>query len=195
MKSRFYIICAALAAGSISLTSCYDPYYTGGLGATSSTYRSTTYQPGYVARTLPQGYSTVVIDDTRYYHHDGVYYRPRGSSYVVVDHPNPRRDRDRFRDRDRDRTPDRYERRYERNTWSSRDDRRDSRRLDRRDRRYDGVPDRYDSSTRYSEEVQVIRQLPRNHRVLRYQGQPYYRVGDTYYREREGAYIRVPAPY
>lgn len=195
MKSRFYIICAALAAGSISLTSCYDPHYTGRLGATSSTtYRATsTYQPGYVVQTLPRDYRTVVINDTRYYHHDGVYYRPRGSSYVVVEHPNPRHDRDRFRDRDR--TPDRYERRYERNTWSSRDDRRDSRRVDPRDRDYDRVPDRYDSRTRYSEEVQVIRQLPRNHRVLRYQGQPYYQVGDTYYREREGVYIRVPAPY
>lgn len=40
-----------------------------------------------VMRRLPRGASVQIISGTRYYVHDGVYYRPQGSGYIIVDRP------------------------------------------------------------------------------------------------------------
>lgn len=44
-------------------------------------------QPGYVIRTLPAGYETVVVSGTRYYTFGGVYYRQQRGGYVVTNRP------------------------------------------------------------------------------------------------------------
>lgn len=102
----------ALAATVLfgGLIGCVTPYdVSGGAVVTSS------YQPGYVVTSLPAGYRTVTYGGTRYYQHDNVYYRPRGSGYAVVDRPRAagpvRRDwdRDGIRNR-RDPNPTRYDR-------------------------------------------------------------------------------------
>ena len=49
---------------------------------------STTYQPGYVATTLPAGYRTVRVRDVEYYKVSGTYYRRyEKGGYVVVNNP------------------------------------------------------------------------------------------------------------
>jgi hypothetical protein len=47
----------------------------------------TTYNPGYVVRTLPSGYQTRVVSGTTYYTSNGTYYRPHSGGYVVVEAP------------------------------------------------------------------------------------------------------------
>lgn len=74
--------CLALAAGTL-LTSCVDPYaHNYGPQEGPRPYRS-----GYVVRDLPPGYRTETISGTRYYYHNGTYYRPRSGGYVVVEAP------------------------------------------------------------------------------------------------------------
>ncbi len=73
----------ALAAGAL-LSSCVDPYYSQSQGQPQ---RVTTYSAGYEVRTLPSGYRTEVIGGTRYYNHNGTYYRSRSGRYVVVEAP------------------------------------------------------------------------------------------------------------
>jgi hypothetical protein len=103
MKTQHVLASAAVLLGSLSLTNCSDLTY----GEVTTGYGR--YRPGYVVNTLPAGYRTVTIGGSRYYHHDNVYYRPRGSSYVVVDRPHygP------YGDRDHDSIPNRYDRRYD----------------------------------------------------------------------------------
>ena len=49
-------------------------------------YHHDRYYPprDYVVRTLPRTYRVVPYRDTRYYYHDGIWYRPSGSRFVVV---------------------------------------------------------------------------------------------------------------
>lgn len=89
--TRTILALTAVGLGAL-LTSCYDPYY----GSTSSTV-VTHHRPGYAVQTLPPRYSTVTISGTRYYHHDGVYYRPQGSRYIVVEDPRGHRRGDGYR--------------------------------------------------------------------------------------------------
>ena len=189
MKTRFYLSCVAALAGSLGVSGCYDPYYTytGRGEVTAGAY----YRPGHVVHELPGGYDTVIVDDTRYYYHDGIYYRPRGGSYVVVERPG----RDIvYRDRDRDRIPDRYERRGNRNDrWNDVTDRYGSRRT--RDFDRDRIPNRYDRRSYDREEVRIIRDLPRNSRIVDYRGTRYYRVDDNFYRPRGDVYILVDPPF
>lgn len=110
--SRIILSVITLGAAGL-LTSCVDPYYTGGTTTTTVTH----YRPGYVVDTLPGGYRTEVIGGVSYYRHNDVYYRPQGRRYVVVDRPGgynrgPNRydSRDRYDHRDRyDRGPGRYD--------------------------------------------------------------------------------------
>lgn len=47
-----------------------------------------TNSPGYVVRTLPVGYRTVVVRGTTYYSSGNVYYRAQPGGYVVVERPS-----------------------------------------------------------------------------------------------------------
>lgn len=69
----------AVVGLSATLTSC-DTYYDDRVVASS-------YKVGDTVTVLPKRYRTVDIDGTAYYYAKGTYYRPRGSSYVVVDRP------------------------------------------------------------------------------------------------------------
>lgn len=100
MRIQPVIASLTLCAAALALTGCVDPYYAGGGGVAVTSH----YQPGYSVAVLPSGYRTEVIAGTSYYHHGGVYYRPSGRGYVVVNsphrhsggyRPDPRRDRDR----------------------------------------------------------------------------------------------------
>lgn len=77
-------------AAATLLSSCVDPY------AQNQGYPqqqvTTTYRTGYEVRSLPSGYRTEVIGGTRYYNHNGTYYRPRSGRYVVVESPRSSRD-------------------------------------------------------------------------------------------------------
>lgn len=88
------------------------------------------YQPGYVVKPLPRGYSRVIVNAAEYFHFDGFFYRPSRQGYVVVDAPI-------------------------------------------------GA---------------VIASLPRVSRIDRWRGQPYYIVGNTFYRRHPHGYVVVPNP-
>lgn len=153
------------SAAALLTTSCvvetYDPPHT--------TVTTTTYEPGYVVRTLPSGYRTEVISGTRYYYHDNVYYRPQGSSYVVVKSPRPG-----------GRGWDGNQRGYDRD-W------------DGHDRDGDGR-DRDDFDHRHRD-VTVVRTLPAGYVVVNRGGQRYYRAGNVYYQSRSGGYVVVHDPF
>ncbi len=83
-SSQIALMTAALVAGT-SFTSCMDPY---------STNTSITYRTGSEVRTLPPGYRTEIVGGTRYYTHNGTYYRPKSGRYVIVETPH-RRERNR----------------------------------------------------------------------------------------------------
>jgi len=168
MKTTTVLLSVAAAGAGIFLTSCADPYYTGG----SATV--TAYRPGYVVHTLPPGYRTEVISGTRYYQHNNVYYRSQGREYVVVDSPH-RHGGDRGRDWDRRNDRDRYNGRDR--DWNGRPDR---------------GPDRNDHGHR---DVTVIRELPRGYKVINRGGQRYYQAGNVYYQSRGEGYIVVRSPY
>ncbi|WAC19871.1 hypothetical protein OVA24_00580 [Luteolibacter sp. SL250] len=106
MKTSTTILSVIALGAAALLTSCVDPYYTGGTTTTVTTYR-----PGYVVDTLPGGYRTEVIGGVSYYRHNDIYYRSQGRRYVVVERPGGYDRYDR-RDRyDRDRHDhDRYHR-------------------------------------------------------------------------------------
>jgi hypothetical protein len=102
--SRIILSVITLGAAGL-LSSCVDPYYTGGTTTTTVTQ----YRPGYMVDTLPGGYRTEVVGGVSYYRHNDVYYRPQGRRYVVVERPGYSRGPDRYNSRDRyDR--DRYDR-------------------------------------------------------------------------------------
>lgn len=92
MKTTRIILAITAAGLGAMLTSCYDPYYT-----TTSATVVTHHRPGYVVQTLPRQHSTIVVSGTRYYHHNGVYYRPQGNRYVVVQDPRGHRRGDAYR--------------------------------------------------------------------------------------------------
>jgi hypothetical protein len=77
--------CLGGALGTL-LPSCVESY-TQDYG---SPYGATAYRPGYEVRVLPPDYRTEVINGSTYYHHGGVYYRPRAGGYVIVDPPHSR---------------------------------------------------------------------------------------------------------
>jgi hypothetical protein len=87
MKARIPLFAAAsLTAAAVlpMLTSCMvdarrPPVQT--------TVIETQRVPGYYVTTLPRGYTTVTRGGIRYYVVDGIYHRPRGSGYVVVQRP------------------------------------------------------------------------------------------------------------
>ena len=83
MKYPIKTLLGSGLAISLTLTSCVVPYE-------SATV--TTYRPGYVSSSLPNGYRTEVIGGVDYYHSNGVYYRRnnRPGEYVVVDAPGNR---------------------------------------------------------------------------------------------------------
>lgn len=187
MKIRSLLFAIGLAGGML-VSGCYDPYYYSSRGGT--VVGEYDYEPGYVVRALPRGYRTTVIDGTRYYHFDGVYYRARGNSYVVVDRPPLLSSRD-F---DVDGIPNRYDRRYRQNVGDVyRDDGyRDVVVVDREDR---GRVWNRERRPYHSDRVEVIERLPGNYRVIDYSGERYYLVDDRYYRPRGDVYIRVAPPF
>ncbi|MEO5914133.1 MAG: DUF6515 family protein [Luteolibacter sp.] len=69
-----------LALGSL-LPSCVAPYPGPGQQATA-------VRVGYEVRTLPSGYRTEVVGGSRYFVHNGTYYRSRSGRYVVVEAPH-----------------------------------------------------------------------------------------------------------
>lgn len=80
MKNILKTIALGLVVGiSATLTSC-DTYYNDRVVASA-------YKVGDTVTVLPKRYRTVDVDGTTYYYAKGTYYRPRGSSYVVVNRP------------------------------------------------------------------------------------------------------------
>lgn len=75
--------CFGLAIGTL-LPGCVEPYGPG----YGPPQRVTTYHPGYEVSSLPPGYEVEVIGGTRYYRHDGNYYRPHSGGYVIVEAPH-----------------------------------------------------------------------------------------------------------
>jgi|GEM_PF-1018649 len=59
----------------------------------------------------------------------------------------------------------------------------------RNDDRWDNRPGRRPGN------VTVIRELPRGYKVVNYNGQRYYRQGNTYYQSRSNGYVVVHSPY
>jgi hypothetical protein len=78
---------------AMMLTSCVDPNFALNSSPPSNV---TTYSTGYEVHTLPNGYRTEIIDGTRYYNYNGVYYRSRSGRYVVVDSPRSHRHNDHY---------------------------------------------------------------------------------------------------
>ncbi len=94
--------CLGIAIGTI-LPSCVDPY----AQSYGTQERVTTYRTGYEVRSLPPGYRTETIGGTRYYNHNGTYYRSQSGRYIVVEaprqdyqSPRPRYDDSYSQDRD-----------------------------------------------------------------------------------------------
>jgi hypothetical protein len=65
-------------------SSCADPYYSSGHHPRPSDHR---HGPREI-RVLPSGYRTEVIGGTRYYSHNGTYYRSQSGKYIIVDAPH-----------------------------------------------------------------------------------------------------------
>jgi hypothetical protein len=85
MKTISRLASATAAVTALTLTGCV--YETRSYPYVTETVE-TQHRPGYVIQTLPSRHQVEVISGTRYYHHDGVYYRPHSSGYVVVDPPH-----------------------------------------------------------------------------------------------------------
>ncbi|WP_035608728.1 hypothetical protein [Haloferula sp. BvORR071] len=162
MKTKIALL--TLGTATALLSSCVETY----TPASGAVVTATTYQPGYVVHTLPTGYRTEVVSGTRYYSHDNVYYRPQGSSYVVVKPPHPG-------DAGWDGKPRGYD-----NDWDGVD--RDGDGRDRDDFQHEG-------------HVTVIRTLPSGYVVVNRGGQRYYRAGNVYYQARSGGYVVVERPF
>lgn len=103
IQSALVLKSAAALAVAVALSSCADPYASFDNGPPIRDVPS--YRPGYRLTKLPPGYRTETIGGSRYYTHNGTYYRSEGRGYVAVDPPRrpsyggPDRDRDRDRDR------------------------------------------------------------------------------------------------
>ncbi len=86
--TRSAILAGLGIAVATMLPSCVDPYYSQNhTPPPRDTGYSAGYSAGYEVRTLPSGYQTEVISGTRYYSHNGTYYRPHSGRYVVVEAP------------------------------------------------------------------------------------------------------------
>lgn len=156
------LLAASSLAIGLSMTSCVAPYDAYG------TTTVTSYNPGYRINSLPSGYRTEIIGGSKYYYHNGSYYRPRSGGYVVVDAPRSSRyykDYDRYRNRDQ----------------------RDGRRGDYRDRR--------DRRDRRDANVDIISRLPDGHRAVNVRGNTYYQHRDRYYRRQGSGYVIVRNPF
>lgn len=79
-----HILYAGLALSAGSLVSCVDGYYAGAVVSGPTPV----YRPGYVVDRLPPQYVTETYSGVRYYSHNGVYYRPQGRRYIVVERPH-----------------------------------------------------------------------------------------------------------
>jgi hypothetical protein len=93
MNAHSILTPVAVLGVAFALSNCVEVPYD---QHRQTTVTSRTYTPGYSVRTLPTGYRTEIVGGSQYYHHNGTYYQPRGSSYVVVDRPHagPYGDRD-----------------------------------------------------------------------------------------------------
>ncbi|MES2476862.1 MAG: DUF6515 family protein [Verrucomicrobiota bacterium] len=80
MKTSFVILPSCLAAAAL-LTSCVDTY---------STSPAVGYRTGNELRDLPRGARVETVSGTRYYNHNGTYYRPSNGRYVIVESPRGR---------------------------------------------------------------------------------------------------------
>ncbi len=154
-----------LATGLIvglSLSSCVGTYDAYGPPTTSTV---TTYEPGYRLSTLPTGYRTERISGSTYYYHDGAYYRPGDSGYVVVEAPRTSRYYSDYDDYRRRTVTQRTTRRYDDGRGSTVGDRR------------------------------VITRLPSGYRTITHRGEQYYQHGDSYYQRQGNGYIIASRPY
>lgn len=146
---KFLVIATACALGG-----CVEPY---------GYVDQHQYSSERVVSTLPSGYRTVTISGTRYYTHNDVYYRPQGSSYVVVDSPHGGRTTYVERRDPRD---------YDRRGYSERRD------------HYDRGPSRYEVGT-------IVRRLPDGYRTVSRRGTTYYVYNDSYFRPHSSGYVVV----
>lgn len=154
----FVITGVALCMG---LASCVVPYDSQGGGSVSLT----NHRPGYQVNSLPGGYRSELISGSTYYYHDGHYYRPESSGYVVVDAPRNSRYYDDYS-------------RLNRTHQTNRGYRESSGRLDPR-----------------SDRGEFISRLPDGHRVVNHGGNTYYQSGDQYYRRQGQTYVTTSSPY
>lgn len=89
MNTKLKLLPVLIGAAGFTWTGCVVP--------ADYSVTTVTRNPGYYTRTLPPQHRVVTYSGTRYYVHDDVYYRPRGSGYVVVSDPHPHRHHDRGR--------------------------------------------------------------------------------------------------
>ncbi|MDB6077047.1 MAG: hypothetical protein JWO82_794 [Akkermansiaceae bacterium] len=89
MKTKTTLRLILAASAAVALSSCVDNYgggpgYVEGYGGGGY---GGGYAPGYVVNTLPGGYEPLYYGGEHYYVSNGVFYRPRGRGYVVVERP------------------------------------------------------------------------------------------------------------
>jgi hypothetical protein len=89
MKTKTTLRWILAASAAVALSSCVDNYgggpgYVEGYGGGGY---GGGYAPGYVVNTLPGGYEPLYYGGEHYYVSNGVFYRPRGRGYVVVERP------------------------------------------------------------------------------------------------------------
>lgn len=80
MKPYLIILPCCLATATL-FTSCVETY---------STSPAVGYRTGYELRDLPRGAHAETVHGTRYFSHQGTYYRPSNGRYVVVESPRGR---------------------------------------------------------------------------------------------------------
>ena len=79
------LLAVGIAATSLFTSGCI---YVRSRPAPETVSVTTAYSPGYVATTLPSGYTTTIYRGTRFYTYRGVYYRSHRRGYVVVTRPD-----------------------------------------------------------------------------------------------------------
>lgn len=86
MKPQIPLLAASLVIAGVTpvLTSCVVDARQPPL---QTTVIETPRVPGHYVATLPRGYTTVTRGGIRYYVLDGIYHRPSGSGFVVVQRP------------------------------------------------------------------------------------------------------------
>ena len=81
MKTPKYLLSAGLALAVLVTSGCV--YRT----ERTTEVSEPVYEPGYVVKTLPSGYTTTRYGTTVYYRSGDVYYRAHPGGYVVVPAP------------------------------------------------------------------------------------------------------------